>query len=240
MTSFYKGTPERYASDLCKHPNCWWFYHLFNKKIFSSFLDSYTAIFHFPFHSSPQLPRFLSSNPNPLSRNLTILTLKQHTPQKQPLLLLERLFILLYPPIYHWFWSFLTFQQPKTQSIPRHSCLSSQILEVGTQQWFAFYWSDMVTWKTSTSAPCWLSMGVPQGSVLGILPFSIYTHSLPPSVMQILDSQHVSLFHALVIPQDNSWTTPSENACIFGWALDKPLFFSPHVANLTQSCWFLL
>ncbi|KAI4881212.1 hypothetical protein NFI96_033447 [Prochilodus magdalenae] len=48
-------------------------------------------------------------------------------------------------------------------------------------KWFESYLEDchyQVTWNGSTSAPCRLSTGVPQGSVLGHLLFSLYTLSL--------------------------------------------------------------
>ncbi|KAK3556109.1 hypothetical protein QTP70_005553 [Hemibagrus guttatus] len=66
-----------------------------------------------------------------------------------------------------------------------HKTLLSTLRSLGicgtAWEWFACYLdgrSYQVTWKRLTSAPRRLSTGVPQGSVLGPLLFSLYTHSL--------------------------------------------------------------
>ncbi|KAK3543978.1 hypothetical protein QTP70_032738 [Hemibagrus guttatus] len=66
-----------------------------------------------------------------------------------------------------------------------HKTLFSTLRSLGicgtAWEWFASYLdgrSYQVTWKGLTSAPRRLSTGVPQGSVLGPLLFSPYTHSL--------------------------------------------------------------
>ncbi|KAK3546610.1 hypothetical protein QTP70_030645, partial [Hemibagrus guttatus] len=66
-----------------------------------------------------------------------------------------------------------------------HKTLLSTLRSLGicgtAWEWFASYLdgrSYQVIWKVLTSAPRRLSTGVPQGSVLGPLLFSLYTHSL--------------------------------------------------------------
>ncbi|KAI5623819.1 hypothetical protein C0J50_16500 [Silurus asotus] len=66
-----------------------------------------------------------------------------------------------------------------------HNTLLSTLKSLGicgtAWKWFASYLegrSYQVTWRGSTSAPCRLTTGVPQGSVLGPLLFSLYTHSI--------------------------------------------------------------
>ncbi|KAK3507090.1 hypothetical protein QTP70_004729 [Hemibagrus guttatus] len=66
-----------------------------------------------------------------------------------------------------------------------HKTLLSTLRSLGicgtALEWFVFYLdghSHQVTWKGLTSAPHRLSTGVPQGSELGTLLFSLYTQSL--------------------------------------------------------------
>ncbi|KAK3547770.1 hypothetical protein QTP86_029921, partial [Hemibagrus guttatus] len=66
-----------------------------------------------------------------------------------------------------------------------HKTLLSTLRSLGicgtAWEWFVSYLdghSYQVTWKGMTSASCRLSTGVPQGSVLGPLLFSLYTHFL--------------------------------------------------------------
>ncbi|KAI4889608.1 hypothetical protein NFI96_014629 [Prochilodus magdalenae] len=66
-----------------------------------------------------------------------------------------------------------------------HKILLSVLTDLGITgtawKWFESYLEDrhyQVTWNGSTSALCGLSTGVPQGSVLGPLLFSLYTLSL--------------------------------------------------------------
>ena len=70
-----------------------------------------------------------------------------------------------------------------------HQVLFSTVAELGIADsvlnWFTSYLTNLtfqVTWRSSLSKPCFLETGVPQGSVLGPLLFSIYTRSLGPAI----------------------------------------------------------
>ncbi|KAF5891033.1 reverse transcriptase family protein, partial [Clarias magur] len=78
-----------------------------------------------------------------------------------------------------------------------HKILLSILTSLGicgaAWQWFAPYIEDRsyeVTWRESTSAPCRLSTGVPQVSVLGPLLFSLYTRSLGKVILSHGFSYH--------------------------------------------------
>ncbi|KAI4898892.1 hypothetical protein NFI96_006777 [Prochilodus magdalenae] len=78
-----------------------------------------------------------------------------------------------------------------------HKILLSVLTDLGITgtawQWFESYLEDrhyQVTWNGSTSAPCRLSTGVPQGSVLGPLLFSLYTLSLGEEIISYGFSYH--------------------------------------------------
>jgi hypothetical protein len=66
-----------------------------------------------------------------------------------------------------------------------HQILLATLAELGIAEsalsWFTSYLTNrtyQVTWNGSLSKPCTLETGVPQGSVLGPLLFSLYTRSL--------------------------------------------------------------
>ncbi|KAK3565420.1 hypothetical protein QTP86_008242 [Hemibagrus guttatus] len=80
-----------------------------------------------------------------------------------------------------------------------HKTLLSTLRSLGicgtAWEWFASYLdgrSYQVTWKGWTSAPCRPSTGVSQGSVLGLLLFSLYTHSLGKVISSNRFSYHCS------------------------------------------------
>lgn len=64
-----------------------------------------------------------------------------------------------------------TFLQRSTQQITRLSCLSSWILEFVAQPGNSL----LLTWRDGHHASCRRSAGVPQGWMLGSLPFFLYT-----------------------------------------------------------------
>ena len=70
-----------------------------------------------------------------------------------------------------------------------HQILLSTLAELGIADsaltWFTSYLTNrtfQVTWNGSLSKPCFLETGVPQGPVLGLLLFSLYTRSLGSAI----------------------------------------------------------
>ncbi|KAM9455123.1 putative RNA-directed DNA polymerase from transposon X-element isoform 2-T3 [Clarias gariepinus] len=148
-----------------------------------------------------------------------------------------------------------------------HKILLSILTSLGicetAWQWFASYLEDRsyeVTWRGSTSAPRRLSTGVPQGSVLGPLPLYLLVSTRISACLADISSWMAAhqlklnlsktelLFipydsspcQDLVISLDNNQITPLTTARNLGVTVDNHLSFSPHIANLTCSCRFLL
>ena len=70
-----------------------------------------------------------------------------------------------------------------------HQILLSTLAELGITDsaltWFTSYLTNrtfQVTWNGSLSKPCFMETGVPQGSVLGLLLFPLYTRSLGSAI----------------------------------------------------------
>ncbi|KAK3514069.1 hypothetical protein QTP70_002908 [Hemibagrus guttatus] len=126
-----------------------------------------------------------------------------------------------------------------------HKTLLSTLRSLGicgtAWEWFASYLdgrSYQITWKGLTSAPHRLSTGVPQGSVLGPLLFSLYTYSLGKVISSHGFSYHCCADDTQLIfsfPPSDTMASARISACladISSWMTAHQLKLNPSKTEL--------